>query len=233
MCGRFSQARSWSELVALYGITVASPPLNLPPRYNIAPTDRIPIIRRPSGGSGRELVLARWGLIPAWAKDEKIAAQTINARAETVDVKPAFRSAFRHRRCLIAADGFYEWQATAAGKQPYFITRAGDAPFAFAGLWERWQGSDGTPIDSATIIVTDANAALAPIHGRMPVMLEPEEFATWLDPATPLAAAKAMLRPYGGALTIYPVSRRVNSVRNDDPDCRAPLPRVPADGGRS
>ena len=201
MCGRFSQTLPWSELVALYGITEAPPPA-IPPRRNIAPTDTIAIVRRPRGGEGRELAHARWGLIPPWAKDLTFGRRPFNARAETVDVKPSFRQAFRARRCLIVADGFYEWQGEPGRKTKYFISVAGSPSLAFAGLWERWRSPEGETIESATIIVTAANAAIAPVHERMPVILDPPQFETWLDPATDLVRAKAMLVPYAGALAV-------------------------------
>ena len=231
MCGRYTQLRSWSELVELYRITGTPTPLNLAARYNIAPTQTVPIVRR--GGDDddparRELAMVRWGLIPFWAKDASIATKTINARAETVAEKPAFRAAFRHRRCLIVADGFYEWQATGGRKQPHYITLGGDEVFAFAGLWERWGDSAGESIESCTIIVTVAAASLSAIHDRMPVILRAGAFEAWLDPNLPPERAKTMLVPFEGALTIRPVSTRVNAVRNDDADCLAPLTLPPS-----
>lgn len=234
MCGRFTQARPWSELVSLYGITESPSPSNLAPRYNIAPTQDIAVVRPAAapretgghgGGHGRELAMLRWGLVPFWAKDISIGARMINARAESVRSKPAFREAFRRRRCLIVADGFYEWRKENAGrKQPYYITREGNAPFAFAGLWETWGPEGSEALETCTIITTQASEAIGWIHERMPVMLEPAEFESWIAPDIPLDAAEAMLAPYPGALTAYPVSTRVNSVRNDDAGCTAPQP---------
>ena len=210
--------KSWSELVELYSITHAWPPPNLPPRYNVAPTQNVPIVRRPKDTDGRELVLARWGLIPSWAKDTKIGYRTINARAETVAEKPSFREAFKRRRCLVVADGFYEWQKQPGGKkQPYFISAASDGPLAFAGLWETWKDPEGDRVESCTIIVTEANDLLRPIHDRMPVILQPGDFDPWLD--APPQDAQTMLKPFAGDMTLYPVSSRVNNVRNDDPSC--------------
>jgi putative SOS response-associated peptidase YedK len=218
MCGRYTQLRSWPELVELYNITRVGPPPNLPARYNVAPTQNVPIVRRPEDAGGRELVLARWGLIPFWAKDAKIGTRTINARAETVAEKPSFREAFKRRRCLVVADGFYEWQKRTGGqKQPYFISVASEAPFAFAGLWETWNDPEGGRVESCTIIVTEANEALRPIHDRMPVILRPDGFDPWLDAAP--GDARAMLQPFAGDMTLYPVSTRVNNVRNDDAGC--------------
>lgn len=239
MCGRFTQARSWSELVELYRVTEIPTPSNLPPRYNVAPTDAVAVVRpvaspsvgpstridtgSPDSAGERELVLIRWGLIPFWAKDTKIGARMINARAEGVAEKPAFRDAFKRRRCLVVADGFYEWRKDANARQPFHITPADARPFAFAGLWEAWAPPGGQRLDSCTIITTEANAALAPLHDRMPVMLEPAQFEAWLDPDRPGDEARALLRPYGGALSVQPVSTRVNNVRNDDAECIQPL----------
>jgi putative SOS response-associated peptidase YedK len=254
MCGRFTQARSWSELVQLYDITKGPAPSNFAPRYNIAPTQDIAVVRstadaRETGGSERELVMLRWGLVPFWAKDAGIGARMINARAETVRTKPAFREAFRRRRCLIAADGFYEWRKenpeqtradspefpegkrkpaaskTPARKQPYYITRAGGGPFALAGLWEQWTPPGGQRLESCTIVTAAASDEIAWIHDRMPVMLEPDQFGPWLS--APADGAEALLRPSPGPLTAYPVSTRVNSVRNDDVECIAPVPPAP------
>ncbi|MCH7795368.1 MAG: SOS response-associated peptidase, partial [Proteobacteria bacterium] len=185
-----------------------------------------------SGEVGRRFVWLRWGLIPAWAKDPAIGNRTINARAETVAEKPAFRAAFRERRCLIVADGFYEWKTEAGGKQPYRITLVDGGPFALAGLWERWAGPHGgEAIESCTIVTTEANARLRAIHPRMPVILAPDAFDPWLDPETPGAEAEALLVPYPSeALTHYRVSPRLNSPANDDPALIEPLD-APAEAG--
>lgn len=224
MCGRYTQLRPWSELVKLYRITANAAALNLPPRYNIAPTQSVPIVRQGIDPDERELALVRWGLLPAWAKDANNSYKMINARAETVDGKPAFRQAFRKSRCLVAADGFYEWRSQWGRKQPYYLTLSANRPFAFAGLWERWQSpKGGDPIESCTIIVCDANPSIQPIHDRMPVILEPDAFECWLDTRAELAAIRALLKPHAGPLTIVPVSPRVNNVRNDDADCIVPI----------
>jgi len=201
---------------------------NLAPRYNIAPTQLAPVVRRLRDGPGRELVLLRWGLIPAWSKDASGGARMINARADTAAEKPAFRAAFRARRCLVPADGFYEWRTEEGRKQPFRIGFKGGATFAFAGLWESWTVRDGpetgTAIETYTVLTTDANAKLSPIHDRMPVILPPADWTAWLDPATPGEAAQAMLRPHPPEpMAFYRVSMRVNSVRNDDAECIAPL----------
>lgn len=218
MCGRFTNMITWRELVELYRIH-DQPALNLRPRYNVAPTQEIPICRVCE--NRREIVRVRWGLIPAWAKDLKIGYSTINARAETVAEKPSFRSAFKSRRCLIPADGFYEWRKLEDGsKQPYRLCLADRRPFSFAGLWERNNGLDVT---SCTIIVTEPNAVAAEIHDRMPVILDPEQYDAWLSPDTAAEEAKALLRPYTGAMTAYPVSKAVGSVKNDNPTLVEPL----------
>lgn len=220
MCGRYTQVRPWAELVELYRITEPATARNLAPRYNIAPTQDVPVVRPGKAGGGRELTMVRWGLVPSWAKDLAIGARLINARAETLAERPAFRDAFRRRRCLIVADGFYEWQQRQGeAKQPHWITVADGRTFAFAGLWDRWAAPGGERMESCTIVTTDASPALAPIHARMPVILDAEAFDTWLAIGAPPDDARSLLRPYGGALRIVPVSRRVNSVRNDDPGC--------------
>jgi len=220
MCGRFTQTRTWPELVELYRLADSFDPSQRQPRYNIAPTQDIPVLRLRADNEERELAVLRWGLIPSWAKDMKMGARLINARAETVHEKPSFRRAFRQRRCLIAADGFYEWQKQPSGpKQPYFITVAGNRPFAFAGLWEAWSPPGGPMIESCTIITTEANDDLRPIHNRMPVILTPDVFDRWLDPSLSPDDARALLRPFDGDMSAYPVGLRVNNVLNDDPAC--------------
>jgi putative SOS response-associated peptidase YedK len=215
MCGRFSLNAAEAELRRLFGYD--GPPLNLAPRYNIAPTQTTPVIAIGREG-GRALVVMRWGLVPSWAKDLKIGAKLINARADTVAQKPSFRAAFAKRRCLVPADGFYEWQAAEGGrKQPYRIHRPDGAPFAFAGLWEQWQGPDGRVL-SFTIVTTEANARLRPIHARMPVILAAPDYEAWLDPAAPREAAQALLRPLpDDGLVAEPIGPRANNVKNDDP----------------
>lgn len=218
MCGRFTNAISWRELVELYRLP-AQPEIELTPRYNVAPSQDIPVCRL--GEAGREITMARWGLIPFWAKDERIGHKTINARAETVAEKPSFRNAFARRRCLIPADGFYEWRKRAGGPgQPWRMYVEGSSAFSFAGLWEHNRDLD---ITSCTIIVTAANALVAPIHDRMPVILSPDDYATWLSPQTSSADARALLQPYAGNMVAYPVSREVGSPGNDDPRLIQPL----------
>jgi putative SOS response-associated peptidase YedK len=212
MCGRFSLTTPSAALRDLFGFDELP---NLPPRYNIAPTQDVAAVRLSGERLKPTFTVLRWGLVPSWAKDPSVGSRMINARAETVTDKPAFRQAFRRRRCLIPADGFYEWQVRPdGGKQAWRITKEGGVPFAFAGLWERWSGADGSEIESCTFVTTTAAESIAPIHERMPVMLDPADFTGWLR-GTP-EEALALLHPYRGALASYPVSPRVNSVRNDD-----------------
>ena len=224
MCGRYTQVRSWRELVDLYKITETATPLNLAARYNIAPTQDVPVVRNGPDGRGRELVSLRWGLVPSWAKDIDIASRLINARAETVAEKPSFRDAYKQRRCLIPADGFYEWQKQSQGpKQPYYITSADGGPLTFAGLWERWEkAADGRPVETCTIITTEANERLKPIHHRLPVVLIADSHDAWLGVEGQRNVA-ALLEPVSsGALEAIPVSTHVNNTRNDDPRCVEP-----------
>ncbi len=209
----------------LFGIAPDAVP-DLLPRYNIAPSQAVAAIRRRGDTAVRELVLLRWGFVPAWARDPETMRQPINARGETVSAKPMFRDAFRHRRCLIPADGFYEWKRTVAGKQPWRIQRADGAPFAFAGLWDRWKGRDGREIESCAILTTQANDAVRPIHDRMPVMLDIGRFGPWLEASA--VEASDLIEPYRGALEIYPVGRRLNDPSEDDAALIEPAPEDPA-----
>jgi putative SOS response-associated peptidase YedK len=221
MCGRFAQRADPKLLASRLGVAESHIGAGLPPpRYNIAPSQAVMAVRLDSGGE-RELVTLTWGLVPAWSKEPKTPYSTINARAETVDTKPAFRHAFRKHRCVIPADGYYEWQQTASGKQPWYLTASDEEGFAFAGLWERWQAKDAGPdIESCTIIVTGASVRLRPIHDRMPVILPVRDIATWLSPDTPAEGLKAMLKPCAPeTTTAWPVSTWVNSPRHDDARC--------------
>lgn len=217
MCGRYSITTPVDGLLQHF-LFEEMP--NLAARYNVAPTQEVPVVRLESDGR-RHLRLLRWGLIPSWAKDRKIAYKTINARAETVAEKPSFRSAYRKRRCLILADGFYEWRKEGEGKQPYRIVMADRGPFAMAGLWEFWRDpADQSPVESCTIIVTEANAYLSRLHHRMPVILAPDDHARWLDPGADGATLQGLLKPFEAApLVAYPVSTHVNKPANDDPAC--------------
>ena len=226
MCGRFTAKLTWQQLHDLYGIVLPqSPPdgLDLKFRYNIAPTQTVPVVRLNSGGR-REIALLRWGLIPFWSKDAKIAYRTINARAETVATAPAFRAAFKKRRCLVPASGFYEWKKLdGSDKQPYFIGMSDGAPFAFAGLWERWDKGEA-PVETFTIITGEPNSLVAGLYDRMPAILDPEDYEAWLT-AADTAIPQAVLQPFPAQLmTAYPVSKRVNNTRNDEPAMMEPAP---------
>ena len=214
MCGRYFLHSTADKLTQLFG---EMPMPLLEPRYNIAPTQPVPIVRQDAKGR-REMVLVRWGLIPSWSKGPDSRYSMINARAETVAQKPAYRSAFRYRRCLLPADGFYEWRAAGGGKQPYVLRSRDRAPLALAGLWEHWQDADGNEIESCTVLVREANAQVRPVHERMPVVIGPETFDLWLDihaqKPQPLETLLAAQQP--PELEIYPVGRAVNSPRNDN-----------------
>ena len=240
MCGRFTLRAPASVVAAQFGL-FEMPPFT--PRFNIAPTQPVAVVRCSPENSQpeRELVWLRWGLIPSWAKDPAIGSRMINARAETAADKPAYRAAFRRRRCLVVADGFYEWQRTGGRKQPYFIRMHDDRPFAFAGLWESWS-DDGrrsqqndvemplfanedltpsSPVESCTLLTAEPNQLIQPIHNRMPVILPADDYQRWLDPAVqkpePLAP---LLRPFPvDQMIAYPVSTYVNSPTRDDPRC--------------
>ncbi len=230
MCARYDNLIPREAYKNLFR-TERLPQSNFPPRYNIAPTDPIPIVRVDPRDGTRELTMARWGLIPGWMK-EKPKIPHINARAETVAKVPLFREAFARRRALIPATGFFEWQQRADGKQPYRFVREDLEPFAFAGLWEFARLGDEA-IVSAAIVVGEANPLVAPVHDRMPVILMPEDYDRWLDGDTPAEELRGLFRPYDPALMkAYEVSRVVNSVRNDVPECIEPLadPEPPPQG---
>ncbi|MFW6079963.1 MAG: SOS response-associated peptidase [Gemmatimonadota bacterium] len=221
MCGRFSLATPRDVLIEEFGAPEFT--FDYRPRYNIAPTQPVAALVR--DGDGARIGPLRWGLIPHWAEDPSIGNRMINARAETVHRKPSFRAAFRRRRCLILADGFYEWaRLEDGGKAPYRVHRRGERPFAFAGLWERWRpGGEDEPIHSCTIITTDARPELRDIHPRMPVILPAEDRERWLHEDAGTDALRRLLRPYpGDDLEAYRVSRVVNSPRNDGPECFEP-----------
>jgi putative SOS response-associated peptidase YedK len=219
MCGRYTLATSEAALQAEFGLDEI--PADYRPRYNIAPGQEVLAVIR--DGDRLRAGWLRWGLIPFWAGDPSIGNRMINARAETLATKPAFRQAFERRRCLILADGFYEWQAQGAAKVPYWIHLEDRRPFAFAGLWDRWRPPEGEPVVSCTIVTTQATEALRPIHERMPVILPPGARERWLDPEAGQEERIALLRPYAGAdLAAHAVTTLVNSPRNDTPECIAP-----------
>lgn len=220
MCGRYA-LYSRPEAIRRH-FRLSFLPVGLRPRYNIAPSQQGPIVRASPEG-GRELVLMRWGLVPRWSKEPKVSYSTINAMAETVHLKPAYRAAFRRRRCLVPASGWYEWEETPPGRRPWFFKpKAGDL-LAFAGIWERW-GEGEEAFDSYSVIVTEANELAKPIHQRMPVVLSPEDYDFWLDPAvTEPEALRPLLAPCPSEwLEAHPVSARVNSPQNDEPALIAP-----------
>jgi putative SOS response-associated peptidase YedK len=201
---------------------IGGPPLNLPLRYNIAPTQDIPVIRAAAGG--REIAQMRWGLLPFWLKEQPKGPPVTNARAEGIATKPMFRAAIRARRCLIPADGFYEWSGEPGHKQPWLFRMADAQTFAFAGLWESWTPPAGGKIDSAAIVTTAANSLMQPIHDRMPVILPAEAYAAWLSPATTVEAAVALLQPYPAErMQACKVGKAVGNVKADGPALIAPI----------
>jgi putative SOS response-associated peptidase YedK len=220
MCGRYT-VRSVLPVVELFGV---SPPPDLLPRYNVAPTQDVPVVRAlPPAEEGsapvRRMDLLHWGLVPSWAQDPSIGNRMINARAETAGLKPAFRTALDRRRCLVAADGFYEWKKLERGKQPYLFRMKDDRPFGFAGVWEAWRRGDER-LESFTILTTSANDLVAPVHDRMPVIIAPADHGRWLDPDARADAVEDLLRPYPAeAMEAIPVSTHVNKPSHDDPKC--------------
>jgi putative SOS response-associated peptidase YedK len=225
MCGRYALYTRPEELAGLFELAEIP---ELSPRYNIAPMQWTGVIRQEE--DRRRIVLMRWGLIPSWAKDEKIASSTINARAETAASKPAFRTAVRRRRCLVPADGFFEWQAVAGRKQPLYFQRRDARPFAIAGLWEQWQPEGVEPLLTCTVLTTEANELVRPVHDRMPVILDPADYALWLDPTVQdPERLQPLLRPApAGDMTARPVQPRVNQVRQEGPGCIEPLAEQPS-----
>ncbi|MBU0909105.1 MAG: SOS response-associated peptidase [Proteobacteria bacterium] len=216
MCGRFALP-TFEGLASHFRLQSAPA---LAPRYNITPGTDIAVVRLISDAHDRELVLLRWGLVPYWAKDKKIGCKLVNARAESVADKPAFRDAFRQRRCLIPALGFYEWLAKA--RQPYFVRLKESGILAFAGLWDRWRGENNETIESCAIITTGANLMVGRIHDRMPAIIEPAHYDRWLDQKSDRASLPALLKPFPDSkMVVYPVGMGVNNPKNDSPDCLA------------
>ena len=223
MCGRYTFKTRGQTVADLFGL-LEEP--DLEPRYNVAPTQQIPVVLEDSSDDGRTLEMMHWGLIPSWANDPSIGSRMINARAETVSEKPSYRSAFKKRRCLIVADGFYEWKKTDAGKQPYYLRLKDESPFAFAGLWESWSMEEGEELRSATIITTEPNEVAAEIHNRMPVILPPDLYDAWLEPDNDdqeeLLSMLTPASPPADEMEAYPVSKRVNRPANDEPGVLEP-----------
>ena len=218
MCGRYTLTCTPEVLAEAFQLEAAP---DLQPRYNVAPSQGVACVRAGLRSRKREAVLLRWGLVPSWAGDPAMGMKLINARAETVAEKPSFRKPFRERRCLVPADGYYEWKREGSRKQPYHIRLNSERPFAFAGLWDRWTGEDGKTIESCTILTTTPNERLASIHDRMPVILPPAAYEPWLDPGLQDATRLVpFLTPYpADAMIAVAVSRRVNDPRVDDARC--------------
>lgn len=223
MCGRYTLSVPAEVVAELFELSAVPP---LAPRHNIAPTQEAPVVRRVERPDGpiRRLDLLRWGLVPHWAESPAIGARLINCRAETAAEKPAFRDGFRRHRCLVIADGFYEWTREAGGRQPFWIHRPDGRPFAFAGLWSRW-GRGDSRFDSFTILTVEAGPTVAPLHDRMPAILHPEDRARWLDPQLrePAELQALLARAAGDDLVARRVDRRVNTATYDEPDCIEPI----------
>lgn len=237
MCGRFTLRSQKSRLAKLTGADLGA--LELAARYNVSPSQPVVVVRGERGGRAGRLL--RWGLVPSWAKDAAIGYRLINARSETAHEKPAFRLAFRCRRCLIPTDGFYEWRKTSVGehatwggggavgssgsKQPYLITRADGEPFCMAGLWEHWQDAVGNDLETCTILTTAANELIGELHDRMPVILDPNQFEFWLEPGNEeVTSLRQLCKPYPAELMMHrPVSTFVNSPKRDGPRCVEPV----------
>lgn len=222
MCGRFRLGKGREALKKHFD---ADADLDWDPRYNVAPGQSVATVRQDPTEPQRYLSLMRWGLVPFWAKDAKIGYKMINARSETAADKPAFRDALKSRRCLIPADGFYEWKKLGKEKQPYCFTLLDDGIFAFAGIWDRWKSPEGKIVETCSILTTSPNDLVRDVHDRMPVVLPPDAYELWLDPGfTKHEGIVELLKPLAAsAMKKFPVSTRVNSVKNDDPACAAPL----------
>ncbi len=223
MCGRYRLSRR-KQLVEDYFDSAPSDE-DWSPRYNIAPTQSVPVIRQNPKEPVRELSLMKWGLIPHWSKDPSGAAGMINARSETASTKPAFRDPLKFRRCIIPADGFYEWSRKGKAKQPYCFEINDGELFAFAGLWEGWKDPNGNWIRTCSILTTAPNAVTATVHDRMPVIIDPDSYDLWLDPGMQnVAAVSELLKPYDArTMRCYPVSTRINHVANDNEECSRPV----------
>jgi len=225
MCGRVRLSSDVSEIKLVFSIPPHRPTPNFPPSWNAAPTDQLPVVRYERKAGERSLDLLRWGLVPYWAKDLNVGFANINAKAEGIDNRPAFREAFQRRRCLMPVNNFYEWKKTGTGKQPYAIALADRGLMALAGLWENWRSPTGEWVRSFAIITTAPNELCAELHNRMPAVLKPEAWALWLgeEPAEQ-AELKALLKPFPSEeMTCWPVSSRVGNVRNNDASLIEPI----------
>ena len=219
MCGRFARKSTQQVLADWFGVELEDMPW-FAPSFNVAPQSTQPVVRVSRNSGAREFSLMRWGLVPFWAKDAKFGYSTINARAEEAPTKPAYREAFKKRRCLVPADAFYEWKRfDAKTKQPYAIALKSGEPYALAGLWESWRPKEGDPLETFTILTTDPNELMQSIHNRMPVILEPRDYDRWLDSANPQTPPVDLLRPFPAEkMLAWPVTDRVGNVRNNDPE---------------
>jgi putative SOS response-associated peptidase YedK len=225
MCGRARLSSDVSEIKLVFSIPPERPAPNFAASWNVAPTDPLPVVRYDARAGERSLDVMRWGLVPYWAKDIKIGYSTFNAKAEGIDARPAFRAAFARRRCLVPLDSFYEWKKLGSERQPYAVALADRRLMAMAGLWETWRSPDGERLRSCTIVTTEPNELLAPLHDRMPVILGPENWGIWLGetPADP-NQLKRLLVPYpANDMIIWPVDRRVGNVKNNDPSLIEPI----------
>lgn len=225
MCGRITLISPGEAIAAAFGLQAVPP---LVPHYNLAPSQPLTAVRTAPDSGAREMVQLRWGLIPYWAEDPRVGERMINARAETAPVRAAFRAAFQTRRCLIPADGFFEWRRGGGTTQPFYVRMRDETPFAIAGLWDRWRGQDGRSIESCTVLTTRPNALLESIHDRMPVILPRQEYEQWLDPAVrKVDRLRGLCTPYPAqSMGTHAVGSWVNDPRNDGPECIAPVPRV-------
>jgi putative SOS response-associated peptidase YedK len=224
MCGRFARKSTQKVLADWFGVALEEMPW-FAPCYNAAPQSFQPVVRLDRDSGKRAISLLRWGLVPFWAKEAKIGFSTINARAEEAASKPAYREALKKRRCLVPADDFYEWQRPdPKTKRPFAFALKSGEPYAFAGLWESWRPKDGEPLETFTILTTGPNEIMAPIHNRMPVILEPKDYDRWLDAGDPATPPVDLLRPYPAErMTAWPVGVRVGNVRNNDPELLEPV----------
>ena len=229
MCGRYARKSDKQRIADAFHVAAGHVP-EFPFSFNVAPQSFQPVVRNSRENAAREIVLMRWGLVPFWAKDQKVGYSTINAKAETIATAAAFREALKRRRCIVPADAFYEWQKLdAKHKQPFAIALKSGEPYGFAGLWDRWKAEDGQPLETFTVITTDANELVAPLHDRMPVILEPKDYDRWLDVSDKDARPPVdLLRPFPAEkMTAWPVGREVGNVKNDCPELMEPAPGEP------